>query len=90
MPLNTIKRSTLQAASAALFCSVAFAQGAGTPSQTGASRGSPELKHDTVTSFEWDSQRALFAESITAGRDGRLYVSLTDEAVINPGNCGSP
>ncbi len=60
---------------AALVCSVVFV--AGTASFAQAKRAA-NLKPQVITSFEWDSTHQFFAESLTAGRDGKLYAGVSD------------
>ena len=78
MRSNILGRSAFLAASAVLVCSVAFAQSTASFAQTEATSRGSMLKPQLVTSFECDSTHCFFAESITADRDGNLYVSLSD------------
>jgi len=48
-----------------------------------ANRGS-HFKPQVLTTFPWDLTHQFFPESITAGRDGMLYVSVTDNLATGP------
>jgi len=85
MRSNTLGRVALLAASAVLVCSVAFAQSTASFTQTEPNSRGSMLKPQLVTSFEWDSTHQLFAESITAGRDGNLYLGVSDN--LPSGRC---
>jgi len=78
MRSNTLAWAAFRAASALLVCSVAFTQSTASFAQTMATSGGSMLKPHLITSFEWDSMHQLFAESITAGRDGNLYLGVSD------------
>ena len=71
---------------AVLFCPVALAQRPAAGTQSEAANEGLSLKPKVVMTFpvDWNSSFP-FPESITAGRDGHLYISVTD--LLNPNNC---
>lgn len=70
---------------AVLFCPVALAQSPTAGTQSEVTSGGLSLKPKVVVTFpvDWNSSFP-FPESVTAGRDGYLYISVTD--LLNPNN----
>jgi sugar lactone lactonase YvrE len=73
---------------AVLVCPVALAQSAASSAQAAANGGGTTLKPHVVAAFnnDWNSSFE-FLESITAGPDGNLYVSVTDWGATGYPSC---